>query len=121
MRALPVVAVLALAGCGHGAIDLTIEAVGANGPLRVPEDIDRLDVQVERADTQVMLLDKSYALDPVRQTFPLTLRMTQGDQTGDQVLIDAAGFLADAPVGSASVLVQIQPQEVTQVTLRLTP
>ena len=111
----------ALAGCGHGAIDLTIEAVGATGPLRVPDDIDRLDVHVERADTGAALLDRSYVLDPVRQTFPLTLRMTQGDQTGSEVVIDANAFLADAPVGSASVLVQIQPQEVTQVTLRLTP
>jgi len=115
------VAALALAGCGHGAIDLTIEAVGANGPLRVPDDIDRLDVLVARPDNGATLLDKRYALDPVRQTFPLTLRMTQGDQTGNEVTIDAAGFLADAPVGSASVLVPIQPQEVTQVTLRLTP
>ncbi len=122
MRALrAVLAALALAGCGHGAIDLTIEAVGANGPLRVPSDIDRLDVRVARADTSAELLSRSYVLDPVRQTFPLTLRMTQGDQTGSEVLIDATGFLADAPVGSASVLVQIQPQEVTQVTLRLTP
>ena len=41
-------AALSLAGCGHGAIDLTVEAVGASGPLRVPEDIDRLDVLVAR-------------------------------------------------------------------------
>jgi len=113
---------MALAACGHGAIDLTIEALGPDGnPLRVPDDVDRLDVHVERADTHAALLDRSYALDPARQTFPLTLRMTQGDRTGDQVLIGATGFLMDAPVGSASVLVQIPPQEVTQVTLRLMP
>jgi len=122
MRSLLLLLALALlAGCGHGAIDLTIEAIGASGPLRVPDDIDRLDILVERPDTGATLLAKSYALDPVRQTFPLTLRMTQGDQTGSEVTIDAAGFLAGAPVGSASVLVPIQPQEVTQVTLRLTP
>ena len=122
-RALVLAAAAALAaGCGHGAIDLTIEALGADGnPLRVPDDVDRLDVHVERADTHAALLDRSYALDPSRQTFPLTLRMTQGDRTGEQVVIGATGFLADAPIGSASVLVQIQPQEVTQVTLRLTP
>ena len=47
----------ALVGCGHGAID-------------------RLDVHVARADTGAELLNKSYVLNPVRRTFPLTLRKT---------------------------------------------
>ncbi|HVE81773.1 MAG TPA: hypothetical protein VND93_02960 [Myxococcales bacterium] len=122
MRVAALAAAAALLACGHGAIDLTIEAEGPGGAqLRVPEDIDRLDVHVERADNAEALLDRSYALDPVRQTFPLTLRMTQGDRTGDAVKIAAAGFLADAAVGSATALVPIQPQQVTSVTLRLEP
>jgi hypothetical protein len=116
-----VLAWIALAGCGHGAIDLTIEALGPDGPLRVPEDVDRVDVAVRRADTQEPLLEKRYDLDPARQSFPLSLRMTQGDRTGDEVLIAVTAFLQEARVGDATARVRIQPQEVTSVTLRLQP
>lgn len=119
MRAVAALACLALAGCGHGAIDLTIEALGPDGPLRVPDDVDRVDVMVQRADNQQVLLEKSYDLDPARQSFPLSLRMTQGDQTGEAVLISVAAFRQDVRVGDASALVHIQAQEVTSVTLRI--
>ena len=74
---------------------------------------------VQRADNQQPLLERRYDLDPARQTFPLTLRMTQGDRTGDEVLITVTAFHLEARVGDATARVRIQAPEVTFVTLRL--
>ena len=108
------------AGCvGRGAVFLTIEGVGLDGVLRVPEDVDRVTVSVTDADGQVELLQKDYPLVAGTHTFPLTLAIEPGRQTRSPVQIQVVGWLAETEVGTARAKVPIVPSEVSNVTVRL--
>jgi hypothetical protein len=113
-----VVALLLCACPGRGAIFLTVEGLGAQGPLKIPDDVDRLSVTVATPDGATSLFEKEYAL-AAGQQFPLTLGLEPGPKTPDRVRIAASAFKGDQPVAEAVTVVPLNPQEVTSVTMRL--
>ena len=119
MKALTVLCLLALSGCqGQGAIFLTIDAIGPDGALRIPEDVDRLTVDVTDVTGKVELLVKEYPLERDTHKFPLSLALEPGRQTTSPVTIMVQGFLAQQSVGVAQARVPIVPSEVSNVTIR---
>lgn len=112
---------LLLAGCGgNGAIFLTIEGRGAQGDLRVPDDVDALDVVVTDEARGKTYLEKRFSLDPAVHRFPLTLGLEQGEGTDSPVRVTVTGTRAEAPVAVSSTLVPILREAVISVTVRLT-
>lgn len=115
-------AVLALLACGcigNGAVFVTIEAVGPDGVLRIPEDVDRVSVAVSDANDTVELLQKDYPLARETHKFPLTLALEPGRQTRSPVQLEVVGWRADAEVARAQAKVPVVPSEVSNVTVRL--
>ena len=113
------VAAVSLAACGgRGAIFLTVEGVGPSGVLKIPDEVDKVSVQVVTDDGAKALMDKQYTLGG-DQRFPLTLGLEPGSQTGARVRIDVTAFKDDLPVATANAKVAMNPQEVTSVTVRL--
>jgi hypothetical protein len=110
--------VLLLAACGRGAVFLTIEAVGPEGTLRIPDDVDRVVVRVTDADSANVLLEKEYPLTS-EQRFPLTLGLEPGPETGERIRVEVRAFKGEAPVGDAAAVVPITPQQEATVTLRI--
>ena len=120
MKLLALLSLLALTGCpGAGAIFLTIDAQGRDGTLRVPEDVDRLTVEITDATGKVELLVKEYPLERETHTFPLSLALEPGRKTTSPVTIEVQGFLAQQSVGIAVAKVPIVPSEVSNVTIRI--
>lgn len=111
---------LALVGCGgNGAIYLTIEGRSPAGDLRVPDDVDALDVLVTDDAREKTWLERRFVLDPAVHRFPLTLGLEQGEATGSPVRVTVTGTRADVPVASSTTLVPIPREQVTSVTVRL--
>lgn len=121
LRLLACVLLASLAGAclGRGAIFLTIDARGPDGTLRIPEDVDRLHVTATNAQTGEVLLDKDYGLDPSTHRFPVTLALEQGAKTGTRVTLDVKAYLLDALVGSAGTTAPVVAEEITEVTVRI--
>lgn len=108
-----------LSGCqGQGAIFLTIDAKGRDGTLRIPEDVDRLTVEVTDAAGKVELLEKEYVLQRDTHKFPLSLALEPGSKTTSPVTIQVQGFLGQQSVGVAQTTVPIVPSEVANATVR---
>jgi hypothetical protein len=119
VRRLIFVLMFALTGCqGTGAIFLTIDARGPDGTLRIPEDVDRLSVDVTDASGKVELLQKSYPLERDTHRFPLSLAIEPGRQTTSPVTIEVQGFFGTTPVGLAKASVPIVPSQTSNITIR---
>ena len=110
--------VLLLTACGEGAVFLTIEAVGPEGTLRIPDDVDRVAVRVTDAQGANVLLEKEYALT-AEQRFPLTLGLEPGPKTGERIQVEVSAFKGEEQVGNASALVPITRQQEATATLRI--
>jgi hypothetical protein len=113
-----VLGALLLAACGSGAVFLTIEAVGPEGTLRIPDDVDRVLVRVTNADGSNVLLEKEYPLTS-EQRFPLTLGLEPGSQTGERIRVEVTAFKGDQVVGDSAAVVDITPQQESTVTVRI--
>jgi hypothetical protein len=113
-----VVGTLLLAACGSGAVFLTIEAVGPEGTLRIPDDVDRVAVRITDADGSNVLLEKEYPLT-AEQRFPLTLGLEPGPQTGERIRVEVTAFKGEQVVGDSTAVVDITPQQESTVTLRI--
>ncbi len=109
---------LLLVACGRGAVFLTIEAIGPDGALRIPDDVDRVAVRVVGADDDAVLLEKEYALTQEHR-FPLTLGLEPGPTTGERIRVEARAFKGEQAVGDAAAVVPITPQQESTVTLRI--
>jgi hypothetical protein len=109
---------LLLTACGNGAVFLTIEAMGPEGALRVPDDVDRVLVRVTNAGNAEVLLEKEYALTSEHR-FPLTLGLEPGSQTGESIRVEVVAFKEDQLVGDATAVVPITAQQESTVTLRI--
>ncbi|MBN1204291.1 MAG: hypothetical protein JXB05_05145 [Myxococcaceae bacterium] len=110
--------VLLLMACGRGAVFLTIEALGPEGTLRIPDDVDKVAVRVTDADGANVLLEKEYPLTP-EQRFPLTLGLEPGPQTGERIRVEVRAFKGEELVGDAAAVVPITRQQEATVTLRI--
>jgi hypothetical protein len=113
-----VLGALLLAACGSGAVFLTIEAVGPEGTLRIPDDVDRIVVRVTDIDGSNELLLKEYALT-AEQRFPLTLGLEPGPQTGERIRVEVTAFKGEQMVGDSAAVVDIAPQQESTVTVRI--
>ena len=109
---------LLLVGCGRGAVFLTIEAVGPEGTLRIPDDVDRVAVRVVGASETQVLLEKEYALTQEHR-FPLTLGLEPGPSTGERIRVEVRVFKGEQAVGAATAVVPITPQQESTVTVRI--
>jgi uncharacterized protein (DUF58 family) len=109
---------LLLTACGEGAVFLTIEAVGPEGTLRIPDDVDRVVVRITNAQGTNVLLEKEYPLT-AEQRFPLTLGLEPGPKTGERIQVEVTAFKGEEPVGNASAMVPITRQQETTATLRI--
>lgn len=109
---------LLLMACGQGAVFLTIEAIGPEGTLRIPEDVDRVAIRVVGADGAQVLLEKEYALTQEHR-FPLTLGLEPGPATGERIRVEVRAFLGEQAVGEATSVVPITPQQESTVTVRI--
>jgi hypothetical protein len=113
-----VLAALLLAACGSGAVFLTIEAVGPEGTLRIPDDVDRIVVRVTDIDGSNELLLKEYPLT-AEQRFPLTLGLEPGPQTGERIRVEVTAFKGEQMVGDSAAVVDITPQQESTATVRI--
>ncbi|WP_224363643.1 hypothetical protein [Hyalangium versicolor] len=113
-----VLGLLVLGACGKGAVFLTIEAVGPEGTLRIPDDVDKVKVRVTDEDGTNVLLEKEYSLT-AEQRFPLTLGLEPGPETGERIHVEVTAFKEEQPVGDAAALVPITRQQEAAVTLRI--
>ncbi len=109
---------LLLVACGRGAVFLTIEAVGPDGALRIPEDVDRVSVRVLGAEGADVLLEKEYTLTSEHR-FPLTLGLEPGPATGERIRVEVRAFQGELAVGEATTVVPITPQQESSVTVRI--
>jgi hypothetical protein len=109
---------LLLVACGSGAVFLTIEAVGPEGTLRIPDDVDRIVVRVTDIDGSNELLLKEYPLTS-EQRFPLTLGLEPGPQTGERIRVEVTAFKGEQMVGDSAAVVDITPQQESTVTVRI--
>ncbi|HEX8703601.1 MAG TPA: hypothetical protein VF815_32495 [Myxococcaceae bacterium] len=109
---------LLLTACGNGAVFLTIEAVGPEGALRVPDDVDKVLVRVTKPENAEVLLEKEYTLTSEHR-FPLTLGLEPGSETGETIRVEVVAFKEDELVGDAAALVPITAQKESTVTLRI--
>jgi len=109
---------LLLTACGNGAVFLTIEAVGPEGALRVPDDVDKVLVRVTKPENAEVLLEKEYTLTS-EQRFPLTLGLEPGSETGESIRVEVVAFKEDQLVGDATAVVPITAQQESTVTLRI--
>lgn len=111
---------LAASGCGgNGAIFLTIEGRGALGDLRIPDDVDALEVTVSDDAATKTWLEKRYPLDAATHRFPRTLGLEQGEATPSPVRVTVVGSRGDAAVARSTALVPIPREQVISVTVRL--
>ncbi len=117
-RAGMVLGLVLLAACGRGAVFLTIEAIGPEGTLRIPDDVDRLVVRVSSPEGTAVLLEKEYALT-AEHRFPLTLGLEPGPQTGERIRVEVQAFKGELAVGDTTAVVTISPQQESTVTVRL--
>jgi hypothetical protein len=117
-RAGLVLGLLLLAACGRGAVFLTIEAMGPEGTLRIPDDVDRLVVRITSPEGTEVLLEKEYPLT-AEHRFPLTLGLEPGPRTGERIGVEVRAFKGEQAVGDAAAVVTISPQQESTVTLRL--
>ncbi len=113
-----VLGALLLAACGSGAVFLTIEAVGPEGTLRIPDDVDRIVVRVTDIDGSNELLLKEYPLTS-EQRFPLTLGLEPGPQTGERIRVEVTAFKGEQMVGDSAAVVDITPQQESTATVRI--
>jgi len=109
---------LLLTACGSGSVFLTIEAVGPEGALRVPDDVDKVLVRVTNPESAEVLLEKEYALT-LEHRFPLTLGLEPGSKTGENIRVEVTAFKEDQLVGDATTVVPITAQQESTVTLRI--
>jgi hypothetical protein len=109
---------LLLVGCGRGAVFLTIEAIGPEGALRIPDDVDRVGVRVVGVAETEVLLEKEYALTQEHR-FPLTLGLEPGPTTGERIRVEVRAFKGEQAVGAAAAVVPITPRQESTVTLRI--
>ena len=109
---------LLLTACGNGAVFLTIEAVGPEGALSVPDDVDKVLVRVTKPEDAEVLLEKEYALTSEHR-FPLTLGLEPGSETGERIRVEVGAFKEGELVGDATAVVPITAQQESTVTLRI--
>jgi hypothetical protein len=107
-----------LVACGQGAVFLTIEAVGPEGALRIPDDVDRVVVRVTDDEGMEVLLEKEYPLTE-EQRFPLTLGLEPGPKTGERIRVEVLAFKGEELVGDAAAVVPITRQQEASATLRI--
>jgi hypothetical protein len=107
-----------LVACGQGAVFLTIEAVGPEGALRIPDDVDRVVVRVTDDEGMEVLLEKEYPLTE-EQRFPLTLGLEPGPKTGERIRVEVMAFKGEELVGDAAAVVPITRQQEASATLRI--
>ena len=112
------VAALATACAAHGAVLLTIDAVGASGPLTAPDSVDQIAVLVTGLDGKTTLLEKSYPLDATSR-FPLTLGLNVGKDTPGTIKVSVTILLKEKPVGGAETVATIKGGEDTQATVKV--
>jgi hypothetical protein len=121
MRAhfLALAACAALASCSpKGAVFLYIEGQRNQQPLKVPEEVDRVALQITPAgDPAKLLLDRSWTLS--QEQFPLTLGLEPGEETPDRVRLAVTLSKADAPLGAAEAQASFPPGEVNTLTIRV--
>lgn len=113
------VALLASACGGNGAIFLTIEGRGPLGDLRIPDDLDALEVKVTDDAAAKTWLEKQYPLDAATHRFPLTLGLEQGEATPSPVRVTVRALRSEAAVATSTTLVPIPREQVLSVTVRL--
>jgi hypothetical protein len=109
---------LLFTACGKGAVFLTIEAVGPEGVLRVPDEVDKVLVRVTNPESAEVLLEKEYPLTSEHR-FPLTLGLEPGSETGESIRVEVVAFKEDQLVGEAATVVLITAQQESTVTLRI--
>jgi hypothetical protein len=107
-----------LVACGQGAVFLTIEAVGPEGTLRIPDDVDRVVVRVMDDEGMEVLLEKEYPLT-AEHRFPLTLGLEPGPKTGERIRVEVMVFKGEELVGDAAAVVPITRQQEASATLRI--
>ena len=112
------VLLLTATACGEGAVFLTIEAVGPEGTLRIPDDVDRVAVRITDAQGVNVLLEKEYPLT-ADQRFPLTLGLEPGPKTGERIQVEVTAFKGEEQVGNAAAMVPITRQQEATATLRI--
>lgn len=104
--------------CGEGAVFLTIEAVGPEGTLRIPDDVDRVVVRITDAEGSNVLLEKEYPLT-AEQRFPLTLGLEPGPKTGERIQVEVTAYKGEELVGNAAAMVPIVRQQEATATVRI--
>jgi hypothetical protein len=109
-----------LAGCtAKGAVLLTIDASGPNGRLRIPDEVDALVVSGALPDGTSVLDEMTFDMALVGKAFPVTLGVDPGPRTGSRVRFRVAARRGDREVTSGSAEVQIDPRQVTAVSVQL--
>jgi hypothetical protein len=109
---------LLLTACGNGAVFLTIEAMGPEGVLRVPDEVDKVQVRVTKPENGDVLLEKEYPLTSEHR-FPLTLGLEPGSETGESIRVHVTALKEDLTVGDATTVVTITAQQESTATLRI--
>jgi hypothetical protein len=109
------------AACGpKGAIDLTIDGEGPNGPLVVPTDTDKLVLKVTDPDDDSEVASLEEALE-TGDSFPLSLGISAGKYDGDSIKIVATAMKGDVKVSEATATVPFDNKVIVQATLLLLP
>ncbi|MDX2008584.1 MAG: hypothetical protein SFW67_00255 [Myxococcaceae bacterium] len=120
MRWLLMLVLVLSAGCtAKGAVLLTIDANGPNGRLRIPEEVDALVVSGALPDGTSVLDEVTFDMALVGKTFPVTLGVDPGPRTGSRVRFRVAARRGQAEVTSGSADAQIDPRQVTTVSVQL--
>lgn len=110
---------LSLPACSpRGALFLTIEAQREQAPLKVPDDVDELALQVTSTDGARVVFDKAYPLST--EAFPLSVALEAGSQTPSEIRVVATLSKGGAPVAGAEATATLEDRKVTNVTLRVT-
>ena len=115
--ALLLAALLVPACAAKGALFLTIEAQKAGQTMKIPDDVDDLQVRVTSTDGKTEVFSKSYSL--TREQFPLTLGLQAGAHTPAEIRVVATLSKGDTPVAGAEAVATISHGELTTITLRV--
>jgi hypothetical protein len=119
---LAAVALALCPGCTPtGAVFLTIDAVGPDGALTAPDEVDQVTVVVTGAgdkERKNELLNKVYPLGETHR-FPLTLGVDPSKTTPGQIRFTVTLSLKENPIGGAEAVATLKGGEVTQATVRI--
>jgi hypothetical protein len=110
---------LSLWGCGSpGAAFFNIDAVGPNGSLTIPTDVDVLSLTVHDPKDGAFVMSKDYPLASGSK-FPVSLGLQGGQYDGSAIRVEVAALKSSAVRASAVFEVDLDPKEVTTVNISL--